>query len=422
MAEFRRGDHGIGLTMEVAVAPDEDAEIRRVSLTNHTDRVRRLALTSYGEVILAPQAADAAHPAFNKMFIESEYLPEPNTLLFHRRPRSKDEPPIWLAHLAVVSPGQKVTGAHETDRLRFLGRGRTGRDPAALDPDGAGLTGTTGATLDPVMALRQEIELPPHASAQVSFITLAADSREKALALARRYQRIRVIVRLFELARDLSETEMREHDLTAADVERFGGLLSALTYPRAALRAGRETLAANTLGQPGLWPFGISGDHPILLVRMDKSDDLTLVEATLQAHRYWRERKIPVDLVILNQQSTTYGQELRGQLQRLLVHQDSEAWFNRRGGIFILYADQLSAPARALLESAARVVLDGSKGPLVSQLKALNRQPTRLPPFVSIPPEPIQEAAPRLERPRDLLFDNGLGGFSPDGREYVIQL
>ena len=139
MAEFRRSDHGIGLTMEITVAPEDDVEIRRISLTNHSDRVRRIALTSYGEIILAPQAADARHPAFNKMFIESEYLPETNALLFRRRPRSTTEEPIYLAHSAIVSPGHKTTGAYETDRARFLGRGQTLRAPAALSPDGEAL-------------------------------------------------------------------------------------------------------------------------------------------------------------------------------------------------------------------------------------------------------------------------------------------
>jgi len=422
MAQFRRSDHGIGLTMEITVAPDDDVEIRRISLTNHTDRVRRIALTSYGEVILAPQAADARHPAFNKMFVESEYRPETNTLLFRRRPRSTSEEATYLAHLAVASPGHKPTGAHETDRARFLGRGQTLRAPAALNQGGGGLSGTSGATLDPIMALGQEIELQPHASAQVSFITLAASSREKALGLARRYQDGRVIVRAFEQARARTKSELRQLELTTTDLERTQQLLSTLLYPYAALRAEPATLAANRKGQPGLWPFSISGDHPILLVKMEKSEDLALVRQALQAHAYWRNRHIQIDLVILNEQGTTYGQELRGQLHRVLVSQNSEDWFNRRGGIFSLYADQLSDPDRVLLETAARVVLDGAKGSLAQQLEALHKQPTYLPPFVSVPPESRAEFTPPLARPSDLLFDNGLGGFSADGCEYVIYL
>jgi cyclic beta-1,2-glucan glucanotransferase len=422
MAEFRRNDYGIGLTMEITVAPEDDVEIRRISLTNHSDRVRRITLTSYGEIILAPQAADARHPAFNKMFIESEYVPETNALLFRRRPSSTTEEPIYLAHSVVVSPGHKITGAHETDRARFLGRGQTPRSPAALSAKSEKLSGTVGATLDPIIALGQDVELQPRASAQLSFITLAARSREKAMALARRYQNARVIVRAFDQARIRAESELVQLGLTGTDLDRIQALLSGLLYPRVALRADPATLEANRKGQPGLWPFGVSGDYPILLVRIDKSEDLALVQQALQAHAYWRNRHIKVDLVVLNQQGTTYGQELRGQLQRILIQQNGEEWLNKRGGVFILYADQLGEGDRILLESAARVVLDMAKGSLAQQLEALRRQPTRLPPFVATPPDSKPESTPALARPSGLLFDNGLGGFSSDGREYVIYL
>ncbi|CAG1003961.1 partial cyclic beta-1,2-glucan synthetase, partial [Anaerolineae bacterium] len=317
------------------------------------DRVRHIALTSYGEIILAPQAADARHPAFNKLFIESEYVPDTNALLFRRRPRSATEELIYLAHAATVSPGHPITGAHETDRARFLGRGQSLRAPAALSANGD-LSGTTGATLDPIMALGQTLELQPHASAQVSFITLAARSRDNALTLVQRYRDAPMIDRAFDQARVRAELELTQLDLTVSDLELIEQLLSALIYPRAALRANAAILAANRKGQAGLWPFSISGDYPILLVQMNATEDLTLVQQALEAHMYWRKRGIKIDLVILNQQGTTYGQELRGQLQRVLVLQNSEDWFNRRGGIFTLYADQLSEADRVLLETAAR--------------------------------------------------------------------
>jgi cyclic beta-1,2-glucan synthetase len=422
MAEFRRNDHRIGLTMDVTVAPEDDVEIRRISLTNHSERVRRIAVTSYGEIILAPQASDARHPAFNKLFIESEYVPETHALLFRRRPRSASEEHVYLAHAATVSPGHPFTGAYETDRARFLGRGQTLRAPAALSAQGGGLSGTTGATLDPIMALCQAFELQPHASAQVSFITAAARSRDDVLMLAQRYQDTRMIVRAFDQARVRAELELNQLDLTVTDLEQIEQLLSALIYPRAALRANAATLAANRKGQPGLWRFSISGDYPILLVRMNTTEDLALVQQTLQAHTYWRNRGIKIDLVILNQQGTTYGQELRGQLQRVLVRQNSETWFNRRGGIFTLYVDQLSEADRVLLETAARAVLDGSQGSLAQQLEVLRRQAMQLPPFVAISGASTLESTPPLPRPSDLGFDNGWGGFSADGREYVIYL
>ncbi len=439
MAEFRRSDHGLDLSMQVVVAPDDDVEIRRVSLTNHSDRVRRLALTSYGEVILAPQAADQRHPAFNKMFIESEYLPETNTLLFRRRLRSGTEEPIYLAHSLAAQPGHvghnaEITSAYETDRAQFLGRGQTLRSvhprpqTISLFLAKTERSQTLCSTLDPIMSIGQDLELEPHETTQVTFITLVAKSRQEALALCRRYQTSRAINQAFDQARSRAEAELRQLGLAATDLERIQQLLSALVYPHAALRADPVVLAANRKGQSGLWGWGISGDYPILLVRINNSEELGLVSQALQAHTYWRNRQLKIDLVILDMQGTGYGQELRGQLQRLLARTNDESWLNRRGGIFILNADQIGESDRVLLETAARVVLDRAlcptrTGALAEQLEPLHRQPTRLPPFTPTLSESKDvEPTPPLARPAGLLFDNGLGGFSADGREYVVYL
>ncbi len=499
-AEFRRRDHDISVRMEVTVSPNDDVEIRRVTLTSHSDQTRRLMLTSYGEVVLAPQIVDRRHPAFNKLFVESEYLPEINGLLFRRRSRSAEEEPVYLAHLLVVGQGDKVTGAHESNRARFLGRGQTPRSPAALIPPsvppmggegpvppaggeepfppsvppmggeepvlpsvppmggdepippsvppmggeepvpssvppmggderGGGLAGTTGATLDPIMALGQEIELEPRTTAQVAYVTLAAGSRQDALALAHRYQVWPAINRAFDQARSSSELELRQLDLTTPEVEHIQQLLAVLLYPHPALRAEPATLADNSKGQPGLWPYAISGDYPILLVRVGSQEEMALVREVLQAHAYWRCRQIKVDLVVLNQRDTGYSQELHSQLHQLIARMGGDAWLNRNGGIFLLRAELMSEADRVLLETAARAILDGKKGRLAEQLGRLRERPARLPPFVSTlsPPPPL--SSPPMEgtegglaRPADLLFDNGLGGFSADGREYVIYL
>ncbi|MDY7079666.1 MAG: glucoamylase family protein [Chloroflexota bacterium] len=441
--EFRRRDHDISLRMEVTV-PSDDVEVRHITLTNHSDRTRRLTLTSYGEVVLAPQSVDRRHPAFNRLFIESEYLPELNGLLFHRRPRSDDEAPIHLIHMLIVERGQEITGAYESDRACFLGRGGTVCSPAALshppplpsraESKGRGqLSGTTGATLDPIMALGQKIKLGPHATVQMAYITLAAQSRHDALTLAGRYHAWPRVQRAFDQARSYNELGLQRLNLATPEVERIQQLLSVLLYPHAALRARPTTLAANSKGQPGLWAYAISGDYPILLARVESEDETDLVRELLQAHTYWRSRQVKIDLVILNERKTGYDQELQGQLLRLITRMHSDAWLNQRGGVFVLRADQMSGADRVLLETSARAILDGGRGSLAEQLKGLRERPVRLPSFVStsLPPSPQQlegmeglgkELAPPLVRPTDLLFDNGLGGFSPDGREYVIYL
>jgi len=240
--EFRSRDQGISLHAEITVAED-GVEIRRVTLLNDSNKPRRLKLTSYSEVVLALQAIDQAHPAFNKLFIESEYSPAGNALVFHRRPRSAEELPVYLAHALVVEPGCKVTGEYESDRTRFIGRGRTLRSPAALEGKGSHLSGTLGGTLDPIFSLAQEIDLKPHSSAQVSFLTLAARSSSEVLGRVNHYQSFQAINLAFDEALAHSEKELAEIGVTPASLEYIQQLLSVLLYPNEALRAAPAVLA-----------------------------------------------------------------------------------------------------------------------------------------------------------------------------------
>lgn len=420
--EFQRRDHGISVQMAITVSPEDNVEIRWITLTNHGDLSRRLALSSYGEVVLAPQDTDRRHPAFNKLFIESEYLQELNALLFHRRPRSDEEKPIYLAHLLIGERGT-FTSDFESDRARFLGRGRTAHSPAALRGESPRLSGSTGATLDPVMVLSQHIDMEPHSTAHLAYVTMAAESRQEVLDLAHRYQAWPRITRTFEQAQSYSERELNELGLTPTKIEVYQTLLSVLLYPHKALRAGPVTLAANSKGQSGLWPYTISGDYPILLARVGVQEEVALVRELLQAHAYWRYLNIKVDLVIFNQRETGYEQELQGQLHRLIARTGSDIWLNQRGGIFLLRADQMGEADQVLVETAARAVLDAGEGTLAEQLEGLREQLVHLPAFVpTTPASEDVEPTPSLSRPSDLLFDNGLGGFSADGREYVIFL
>jgi cyclic beta-1,2-glucan synthetase len=424
-AEFHRQDGSLAQVTEVFVAPEDDVEVRLVTLTNHGDQPRRLRLTSYGEVVLAPQVTDSRHPAFNKLFIESEPLPRGNGLLFRRRLRSKSEEGTYLAHALVPDTGENtvVRPRLETDRGRFLGRGRTTRHPAALE---AGSQPRAGASLDPIFSISQQVYLPPHGTLRLAFLTAAARSAESSRALIDRYSSLGAIQAALEQARVLAEVELNELDISNPQLRDFQTLLSLLVFPSHALRASPERLAANQKGQPGLWPFAISGDYPILLAEIGDEQELPLARELLQAHTYWRRRKLMIDLVFFDKRGTSYNQELSSQLYRLIASTESEGWLNRRGGIFLLHADQMEEADRVLLETAARVVLDDTRGTLAEHLQhtpALEHKPSRLPLFSPALPDGVdpQPTVP-LPRPQGLLHDNGLGGFSPDGNEYCIYL
>jgi len=421
MQVIKKTVRGIASTLEVTLSPEDPVEIRRVHLSNPTNRRRRLRLDSYGEVILAPQAADARHPAFNKLFIQSEYIPEYNLLLFRRRPRSESEKPVFLGHTLLVE-NMEETGLFETDRMAFLGRGGSPAAPARLlNPDGR--PGATGATLDPIFSLGQEVVLEPHQNTRLAWLTIAAGSREEVIRLAARYRQWSQVDRAFHQARLEAEAYLRRQDIGSRDLQRILQLLSASLYLLPSMRSQPEVLAANRLGQSGLWRFGISGDYPIILVRVADPQRLELVRQVLQAHRYYRERGFKVDLVLLNQQPTDYGMELNRLLYRLIARTGSDNWLNQRGGIFVLFSDQMLPEERTLLLSVARVVLDDERGDLAGQLEGYAVHVPHLPAFVPSRPSSEEfEETPPLEPLEDLQFYNGYGGFTPDGREYVIDL
>ena len=283
---------------------------------------------------------------------------------------------------------------YESARSRFLGLGQDAfRAPKALLPGtgkglNIGLSGTVGATLDPIMALQREIDLQPGQTVQLAFLTLAADSRAKLLDMAGRYQTWPAIEHAIGQARSRAELELRQLSLSTVELERIQTLLSALLYPQPGLRAASATLAANTRGQMALWAYGISGDYPILLVRIATEDGLPVIHELLQAHAYWRKRGLKVDLVILDQQQAGYNDDLREQIHRLLTLVHSDIWLNQHGGIFILNAGQMAETNRTLVEAAARVVLEASQTGLAAQLDALPREPEPLPPFAPERPNP----------------------------------
>src|SRR5262249_1431699 len=279
-AEFRRRDGDTETRLAVCVAQDCDAEVRVVTVVNHSGRPRELDLTSYAEVCLNPRRADQAHPAFAKLFLETEFVPASGTLLARRRPRGADQQPLWAIHASAAQGLERGALEYETDRVRFLGRGRTPADPAALDA-GTRLSGTTGPVLDAVFSLRRRVRLDPRSQASIAFITGVADTRAAANALAEQFQNFEAVDRAFSGARDGCEAELRKPGLTPDDVALFNQLAGSVVFTSSSLRQ-TEAVAANRLGQPGLWPHGISGDLPIVLVRVAAPDDESLVRQLAQ--------------------------------------------------------------------------------------------------------------------------------------------
>lgn len=435
-AEIVRRDGTITTTLRIAVSGDQDAEVRHVSISNLGSRVREIELTSYAEIVLAPPAADATHPAFSKLFVQTEIAEDVGALLATRRRRSPGEAEMWGAHLAVVQGEQVGELQYETDRARFLGRGRELRSAISM-LDGQALSNTVGTVLDPIFSLRRRVRIQPGGTARVAFWTMIAASRQEVLDLADKHLDATAFERAVTLAWTQAQVQLRHLGCAPEEAYLFQRLANHVIYANPTLRPSSALLKRNQSGPATLWPHAISGDLPIVLVRIDETEDLDIVRQLLRAHQYWLMKQLEVDLVILNERPASYTQDLHAAVETLVRTSLSRSAPTRgatRGSVFVLRADQISMEVRTLLQTAARAVLLSRRGSLSEQVKHLEDIVTKawvlpvLPPSNAPSPKAggrgvsaaaVGDAAPANP---SLEFFNGLGGFTADGREYITIL
>ena len=429
-ASFKRRDGDISTQLDIAVSTEDDVEVRRVTVRNHGERVRELDVTSYAEIVLGSPAGDIAHPAFGNLFVETEYLPNSTALLCHRRQRDPREPSVWAFHALSQEGRAQGPVEWETDRARFLGRGRSRGEPLALD--GRSLSGTTGVVLDPIVSLRQRIRLPQTAPCDCAL----RPGRRLIARPPKRWLRNtttrNATARTFALALTHAQSAFRHLGISPDEALLFERLASRVLAIDGSLRASAATIASNGLGQPGLWRHSISGDLPILLVRVASDKDVALVRQVLQAQEYWRLKGLNADVVILNEHAVSYLDDMQALLTEVLTDGPWNTWQQRPGGAYLLRADRLGHAERILLEAVARATLRGDRGELRTQLD----RPYAIPPMAT----PLLLAATRRDNGAQtasgsrsieshaevhvppMTLANGLGGFTDEGRAYTIAL
>ncbi len=419
--EFRCRESDLDAHTEIAVSPEDDVELRRVTLTNRSRKRKVIDITSYAEVVLAPAAADTLHPAFSNLFVQTEILEQLQAILCTRRARSLREKPPWMFHLMVVHGADSRNVSYETDRAQFIGRGRTVANPQALS-GGDPLTGTQGSVLDPIVAIRYQIVLEPGQSATANLVSGVGETRDRCLQLANKYQDRYLADRVFDLAWTHSQVLLRQLNVSEADAQSFGRLASSILYANPSLRAEASVITNNRRTQSGLWGYAVSGDLPIVLLQIGSIDNIDLVRQLVQAHSYWRLRGLPVDLVIWNEDHAGYRQVLQDRIMDLVAAGVQSSPTERGGEIFVRVAEQMPNEDRLLFQTVARVIIMDSRGSLGAQIA------TRRAVEPEVPPVRIRRASrdgrTRSDElpPRDLLHFNGLGGFTRDGREYVITM
>ncbi|GAA0887149.1 GH36-type glycosyl hydrolase domain-containing protein [Rhodanobacter soli] len=420
-AEFRVREHEFDAHTEIVVSPEDDIELRRTRITNRSRTRRTIELTSYAEVVLARPLADALHPAFSKLFVQTELVPALQAIVCTRRPRAADEHVPWMFHLLAVHDADIDAISYETDRARFIGRGRSTAEPQALDREQAQLSNSAGSVLDPIVAIRCRITLEPEQSATIDFVTGIAERRDDCLRLIGKYRDRHLADRVFDLAWTHSQVLLRQLNASLADAQLYEHLATSIIYPNASLRAEPAALRGNRRGQSGLWGQAISGDLPIVLLQIASPARIELVRQLVQAHAYWRLKGLAVDLVIWNEDRAGYRQELHDQIMGLIASGSEASLLDRPGGIFVRPAQQLSSEDRLVVLASARIILNDGRGSLAEQI-GRRRVGTHAPRFEPSRPKRIGSAmlATSARAAATLQLANPHGGFSSDGREYVI--
>jgi cyclic beta-1,2-glucan synthetase len=417
-AELTRTDASLDMHTEVIVSPEDDIELRRLRIHNRSKSRRTIEFTSYGEIVLASQAADESQPAFSNLFVETELLPEQHAILATRRPQDHQNNSPWLCHLLNIYGGNQHVMSFETDRTNFVGRDRNLAAPQAMITRGD-LPNTQGAVLDPIMAIRCRVTLDADAIVVFDLITGVTDNREHCIGLVEKYQDRRLANRIFGLAWTHSQVLLHNLNMSQADAQIYGRLAGAIVYNSKTRRADPQIIASNRRGQSGLWGYTISGDLPIILLQIEDVANLDLVRQLIQAQSYWRRKGLLVDLVILNEERMSYRQELQEQILSLT---NAATTSDHAGAILVRMAEQVPIEDRNLLQAVARVIISDKQGTLKEQLSRRRASPSLIP-LLSVNKISRMNGVSILPALRtDLQYFNGLGGFTPSGDEYVIRL
>lgn len=425
--EYRRKDGNMWCKMEVVVSPEDAVEIRRISLTNHGSHTRELEVTSYFETVLARPNEDLAHPAFTNLFIQTEYTH--HALLASRRPRRPEQGRVWVMHTLALEGEGSGSIQYETDRARFIGRGRDLKNPQALELNQP-LSNSVGAVLNPIMSLRQRVVIKPGQTARIAFSTGIAEDRESTLRLVEKYREASTVNRAFELAWTQSQMELKHLNLSPTQANEALSLGGQILYLSPARRMFSSTLKKNSKGQSALWPYAISGDLPLVLVKVKTMEHLEFVRQILKVHEYWKMKGLFVDLLLLNEDETGYLQAFQEMLKDLVSAGHSHERVNPPGGVFLLQQSYIPPDILTLVLTVARVILSADQGSLTVQLRKKSKEASEVPqPSSNI--KKWEKGVSQIEGDSsalteglkaELLYFNGFGGFTQDGREYVLEL
>ncbi|WP_027625800.1 GH36-type glycosyl hydrolase domain-containing protein [Clostridium lundense] len=418
-AEFRRVDGNIKTITEIAVSNEDDGEVRKIILTNNSDSIREIEITSYCEVTLTGYSSDLVHPAFSNLFIKTEYVEDPLCLLAYRRKRQKEGKEPWV--MQTVIGDEKVIGKiqYETSRANFIGRNRDLNKPEIMEKDSP-LTNTEGAVLDPILSIRIRVKMPPKETCKIAYITAVGESKEDVIRLARKYRDWNNVNRVFELAWTQSQVETRYLGINSSICNLYQSMASKVIFLNDTFKEREEYIKNINKDQSALWPYGISGDLPIVIVLLRKEEDIEIARQMLKAHEYWSLKGLKVDLIMINLENTSYIQALQEAIRDLILSSHARDKENRAGGVFCYNKSTMTEEDIKFIISIGRLIIDPEKGSINAQLRrkesleynedALNCSKLE-----------FKEKNIKLDIPK-LNYFNSLGGFNDEGDKYIIIL
>ncbi len=419
VVRISRLDTGIATELTVAVAPEDDLEVRRLVLENRGTRERRIEVTTYAEVVLLDPAAYAAHPAFVKLFVQTEIEAADELLLAQRRARSADERHPWLVHACSVAGGracESQRGQYETDRVRFVGRGHTLAAPRALQADNP-LSGTVGSVLDPIMSFRRVVRLPPGGRATVIALLGAAESRAEAVAMAHRHLLADDTAATFAAAAERERDLLRSLGLGERRAAYLQALAGAMLYGDGRLRTPARVLRRASGSPALLTEYGIRRDA-LLVVARATDGGTPLLRSLISAQAYWQTRGLSSDVVVWCE-TATRARALQRIVESAAGSQDVHVLVRVARTIPAAHRDAIEACAHLVVGDALPSLADGAP-----RLRGRRGRERAASPSMNGPipgPAPPETAPPSNAAHRD-GSSPAIGAFSPDGREYVLAL